>query len=438
LNFSEIEGMKKQLLGLIVLVAAATAQAGVAIQHWRAPSGARVYFVESRALPIVDVNVDLAAGAAYDPAGKSGVASLTRSLMQAGAGDLDEEKIAGRLVDIGARLGGATDLDRAGFTLRTLSSPKERAAALELMRTVLQAPTFPEAVLEREKARTVAAIREADTRPDSILSKRFWAALYGGHPYGRNATVDSVQSINRDDLLQFYRSHYGAGSAVVSIIGDLSRAEAEELAQRLTEALPPGVADARLPTVTLPQQETVRIPHPAAQAHVALGLPALRRGDRDYFPLLVGNHVLGGGGLVSRLTKEVREKRGYAYSVYSYFHPFKLEGPFQVALQTKREQAAEAVQVVQATLQDFLEQGPTAAELATAKRNLIDGFGLRIDSNRKILEYLAVIGFYQLPLTYLDDFPKLVAKVSAEDVRAAFRRHVRPEHMVTVTVAADY
>ncbi len=430
--------MKKQLLGLILLVLAATAQAGVAIQHWTAPSGARVYFVESRALPIVDVNVDFAAGAAYDPADKSGVASLTRSLMHAGAGDLDEESIAGRLVDIGARLGGAADLDRAGFTLRTLSSPKERTAALELMRLVLQAPTFPEAVLEREKARAVAAIREADTRPDSILSKRFWAALYGDHPYGRNATVDSVQRITRDDLVQFYRGHYGARSAVVSIIGDLSRAEAEALAQRLTEALPPAAYDARLPPVTLPQKETVRIPHPAAQAHVALGLPAVRRGDPDYFPLLVGNHVLGGGGFVSRLTKEVREKRGYAYSVYSYFHPLRLEGPFQVGLQTKREQAAEAVQVAQATLQDFLERGPTTAELATAKRNLIDGFGLRIDSNRKILEYLAVIGFYQLPLTYLDDFPKLVAKVSAEDVRGAFRRHVRPEHMVTVTVAADY
>lgn len=430
--------MNRLIAGVALLAATLTAQAGVKIEHWTAPSGARVYFVESRVLPIIDIQVDFAAGAAYDPPEKSALAGLTRSLLDTGAGDLDEEKIAGRLVDIGARMGGSTDLDRAGLGLRTLSSPRERDAALELMRTVLQQPTFPAAVLEREKARAVAAIKEADTRPASIAAKRFSAALYPGHPYGLNATVESVERITRDDLLEFYRAHYGARRALVSLIGDLSRSEAEAIAARLTEGLPQvPQPDGGLPEVQLPVRGTLRIAHPAKQAHIHLGLPAIRRGDPDFFPLLVGNYILGGGGFVSRLTREVREKRGYAYDVHSYFQPRKLEGPFQIGLQTKREQANEALKLVEATLDEFLKKGPSDEEVRAAKRNLGDGFALRLDSNRKILEYLAVIGFYGLPLSYLDDFPRKVHAVTAGEIRAAFRRKVMPEHMVTVIVAGD-
>jgi zinc protease len=423
--------------GLAFFAAAVAAQAGVNIQHWTTPAGARVYFVESRELPIVDVQVDFAAGSAYDPREKSGLAGLTRSLLDAGAGELDEEKIAGRLVDIGARLSGTADLDRAGLALRTLSSPREREAAVELLRLILQQPAFPAEVIEREKARTVAGIREADTQPASIAAKRFSAALYPEHPYGLNATAESVARIGRNDLLAFYGSHYGAKRAVVSLIGDLSRAEAEAIAARLTDSLPQAPEGDVLPEVNLPERATVRIAHPASQAHVYLGLPGVRRGDPDYFPLLVGNYILGGGGFVSRLMQEVREKRGYAYSVYSYFQPMRQPGPFQIGLQTRREQATDALNVVEATLDAFMRQGPRQAEVEAAKRNLIGGFALRLDSNRKILEYLAVIGFYGLPLTYLEDFPRRVGAVSAADIRAAFRRHVKPEHMVTVIVAGD-
>ena len=429
--------MKKWLLGLSLFAAALTVQAGVKIQHWVVPSGARVYFVESRELPIVDVQVDFSAGAAYDPRDKSGVAGLTRGLLEAGAGDLDEEKIAGRLVDIAARLSGSADLDRAGLSLRTLSSQRERNAAIGLMRILLQQPTFPAEVLEREKARTIAGIQESDTRPASIAAKRFSAALYPDHPYGANASVESVTRITRDDLAAFHRTHYGARRAVISIIGDLSRVEAEAIAARLTDGLPQAQPDGGLPEVKLPPRATVRIAHPASQAHIYLGLPGVRRGDPDYFSLLVGNYILGGGGFVSRLMKEVREKRGYAYSVYSYFQPMRQPGPFQVWLQTKREQVGEALKVVESTLEEFVKQGPTKEEVKAAKRNLVDGFALRVDSNRKILEYLAVIGFYGLPLTYLDDFPRSIEAVNAAEIRDAFQRKVQMEHIVTVIVAGE-
>ncbi len=429
--------MKRLLLACLLGATATLAQAGAKIEQWTTPSGARVVFVESRVVPIVDVQVDFAAGGAYAPADKAGLAGLTRSLLDMGAGELDEERIADRLADIGARLGGGVDLDRASISLRSLSSPREREAALELMRLVLQQPVFPAAVLDREKARTIAGIREADTRPASIAAKRFFATLYPEHPYGRSATVESVEKITREDLLAFYRAHYGARRAVVSIIGDLSRAQAEAIARRLTEGLPDAPAEVSLPDAAMPARSTVRVDHPATQAHIHLGLPAVRRGDPDYIPLFVGNYILGGGGFVSRLMKEVREKRGYAYSVYSYFQPQKQTGPFQIGLQTKREQARDALKVVEDVLAEFLARGPSEEELKAARRNLADGFPLRIDSNRKLLDYLSLIGFYGLPLSYLDDFPRKVEAVSAADIRAAFARHVKPEHFVTVIVAGD-
>jgi len=429
--------MKKLLLACLLGMATSLSQAGAKIEHWMAPSGAQVYFVESRVVPIVDVRIDFAAGSAYAPAGKEGLAGLTRGLLDTGAGNLDEEQIADRLADIGARLGGGADLDRAGIALRSLSSKRELEAGLELLRLVLQQPAFPAVVLEREKTRAIAGIKESDTQPASIAAKRFSAALYPAHPYGRSATVESVEKITREDLLAFYRNHYGARRAFVSIIGDLSRAEAEAIAQRLTQGLPDAPAEVSLPDTALPARNTVRIDHPATQAHIHIGVPAVRRGDADYIPLLVGNYVLGGGGFVSRLMKEVREKRGYAYSVYSYFQPQKQLGPFQVGLQTKRGQAREALKVVEDVLAEFLARGPTEEELRAARRNLADGFPLRIDSNRKLLEYLSVIGFYGLPLSYLDDFPRKVEAVTVADVRTAFARHVKPEHFVTVIVAGN-
>lgn len=416
---------------------AVSAQASVNIEHWVAASGARVYFVESRGLPIVDIQVDFAAGSAYDPEEKKGVAGFTRGLMEAGAGGMDEETLAGKLVDTGARMSGSTDLDRSGFSLRTLSSRVERDASLEIMRAVLQDPAFPAEVLERERGRAIAGIREGDTRPDTIAAKRFSAAVFPNHPYGYSATVESVSRVTRDDLVAFHRAHYSAQRSVVSIIGDVSRDEAEAIAQRLTEGLPKGAATALLPEQVLPKREMVRVDHPAAQSHVFLGMPGMRRGDPDFFPLLVGNYILGGGGFVSRLTKEVREKRGFAYSVYSYFQPLQQPGPFQIGLQTKREQATEALRVVQATLEEFLKNGPAEEEVRSAKQNLVDGFVLRLDSNRKILDHIAMIGFYGLPLDYLDEYPRQVAKVTAAQIRDAFARRIKPEHLVTVIVGGS-
>ncbi|HUW36112.1 MAG TPA: pitrilysin family protein [Rhodocyclaceae bacterium] len=432
--------MKKVLFGMLCLLVTEVAQAGVVIEHWTAPSGARVYFVASRALPMLDVEIDFAAGSAYEPGNKgelAGLAGLANELLEAGAAGLDEEQLAGRLVDTGARLSTAVDRDRASLRLRTLSARPERDAALGLMHAMLATPSFPAEAVTRERARSIAAIQEEQTQPESIVAERFTEAIYPGHPYGVEPTVESVGRISRDDLLAFWRGHYGSRRAAVTIVGDVSRTEAEMIAARLTAGLPDAPPAAPLPAVSLPARQTIRVPHPAAQAHIDIGLPLIRRGDPDFFPLLVGNYVLGGGGFVSRLMKEVREKRGYAYSVYSRFSPRKVQGPFLIGLQTKRSQTAEALKVVDATLARFLAQGPSETELTAAKRNLIDGQALGLDSNAKLLATVAVIGFYGLPLDYLDEFPRRIARVTAAEVRDAFTRHLKPEHLVTVIVGGD-
>ncbi|MCX8086305.1 MAG: insulinase family protein [Rhodocyclaceae bacterium] len=412
--------------------------AGPQIQHWVLPSGAKVYFVENHDLPILDVQIDFPAGGARSPAGKAGVAGLTASLIDAGTPELDEEEISARLVELGARFASTSDHDKASVGLRTLSSREEKEGALALYTALLATPTFPAAAFEREKTRTIEALKDADTRPDAIAAKRFAQALYPDHPYGQVATPESVARITREDLVEFHRRHYVANGAVISILGDVTRDEAEAIANRIAAALPPGAPVAPLPAVRLPARETLKIAHPATQAHIHLGLPAVRRSaNPEYFALLVGNYTLGGGGFVSRLMKEVREKRGFAYSVYSSLGPRVLEGPFEIGLQTKREQVEEALKVVHEVLARFLAEGPTDEELAAAKKNLIQGQALRIDSNAKLLGYLALIGFYGLPLDYLDQFPKWVAAVTREDVKAAFRRHVKPEHLVTVIVAGE-
>jgi zinc protease len=293
-------------------------------------------------------------------------------------------------------------------------------------------------VISREKNRIVANLKEAETRPESIAEKAFYSVLYGSHPYALHqpGEIDTVSKLTRADVKNFYDSRYHADRAVVSIVGDVSREQAEAIADKLTANLPSWQGEEKtLPEVNLPSQREFRkIAHPATQSHILLGYPAMERGDPDYFALYVGNYILGGGGFVSRLTEEVREKRGLAYSVYSYFLPLQELGPFQIGLQTKKEQSERALDVVRQTLKKFVESGPTERELKAAKQNLIGGFPLRIDSNREILDYLAVIGFYRLPLTYLDDFTKNVERVTVADIKDAFRRRIKPDQLQTVIV----
>ena len=422
---------------LALAVSAHTAVAGPAIQHWVAETGARVYFVPGDTLPMLDVRVDFAAGSARDPQGLSGLASLARGLLDSGTQDMDEQAIAEARADTGAQFGGGTDNDRAWFSVRTLSSATERDAALDLAARLIAQPAYPETVLAREKSRAAAGLREALTRPATLADRAFGRLVFGDHPYGAHVSFESIEAINRDTLLDFHRDHYTARNATVTIVGDANRADAERIAVALTRNLPGGTAIAPPPAPDMPQAGTERIAHPSSQAHILAGLPGMTRDDPDYFTLLVGNHILGGSGLVSRLNREVRDERGFAYSVYSYFAPQAVAGPFQIGLQTRGNQADDALQVVRDVLSDFIAKGPTDEELAAAQANLINGFGLRLDSNGKILDWVAVVGFYGLPLDWLDTYPQQVSEVTVQGIRDAFARRVLLEHLSVVVAGGD-
>lgn len=423
------------LAGALLLLATA-AGATPEIESWQTTNGARVLFVSARDLPMLDVRIVFDAGSARD-GDRSGLASLTASMLTQGAGGWDADAIAERLEGVGAQLSASADRDMTAVALRTLTRQPAMDTAVETLTRVLTAPAFASDDLERLRRNTLIALRQDEESPSTVGQKALFRKVFGSHPYAADpsGTKDSVAALTREDLVGFHQSHYTGSNAVVAIVGDLDRAGAEALAERVTAGLPGGERPVELPAVAdLPATELERLEFPSSQTHVFAGQPGMRRGDPDYFTLYVGNHILGGSGLVSLLMEEVREKRGLSYSVYSYFVPLARPGPFMMGLQTKNDQADQAREVMLATLQRFVQEGPTEEELAAAKKNLTGGFPLRIASNASIVQYLAVIGFYGLPLDYLNRFTERVEAVTAEQIRDAFSRRVHPDRLAIVTV----
>ncbi|MBI3145190.1 MAG: insulinase family protein [Pseudogulbenkiania sp.] len=410
----------------------------VTIQNWNTANGARVYFVEAHVNPIVDVRVDFDAGNRRENPAKPGVSDMTASMLDAGTATRNEEQLRESLADTASSLSAFAELESAGISLRTLARPAVRGQAVALAADVLARPAFPPAILEREKARTIESLRQDENDAGFLAQRELTRLMYPSHPYGINARVsaDSLKKITRADLLAFWRTHYQPRYAVVSIVGDLTRPQAERVAEDLLSGLKnqAGGLPAIPPVPVGEAGRTVTLPHPGTQTHLALGMPVITRDDPDYFPLLVGNYVLGGGGFDARLMKEVRDKRGLTYGVSSAFSPYQRAGEFSIGLSTRNDQTATALKVTRDTLQDFIEHGPTDAELEQAKANIIGGFPLRFDSNRKLLGYLGVIGLYRLPLTFLDDYVKHVAVVTPSQVRDAWQRRIRPHQMATVVV----
>jgi zinc protease len=409
------------------------------IEHWQTENGARVYFVPAPELPMVDVQVVFNAGSARD--GKqAGLAQLTHTLLDKGAGGLSADQIAQQLEGVGARLGGNSLRDMATLSLRSLNQDKYLQPAVEVFAKILADPDFNPADLQRERERMLVALQYAQQKPGKVAERAFYAALYGEHPYASppDGTVESLKAIDRAALQNFHKRYYVARNAVVAIVGALDRAAAERLADAVSKQLPAGEPTPPLPDVpSLQAAREQRLEHPSSQTHIQVGQPGMRRNDPDYFALYVGNYILGGGGLVSRLSNEIREKRGLAYSAYSYFAPMAQAGPFELGLQTRNDQVTEALEVLRETLATYVAEGPTAAELNAAKKHITGGHALRIDSNRKILEYLAVIGFYSLPLDYLETFNAKIEAVSLEQVRDALQRRLQPNRMLTVLVGGE-
>lgn len=435
-----------RLLVCLALLGSTFARAALPIQHWTQPNGAGVWLIEAHGLPMVDVQIDFDAGARRDPAGKAGLAGVTALMAskglaaQGGQPAMDENQRSEAWADLGADFGASAGVDRMSFSLRSLTDPALLPRAVQLAARELGAPAFPEAVWLRERARMSASIREANTRPATVAGRAFSQAVYGTHPYGYESTEETLARISVADMREMYARAIRPCRARISIVGDRTRAQADALAAALLAQLPQGSGCEALPPVPdvepLAQAVAREIPFASAQAHVLMGQPGYKRSDPDYFALLVGNYVLGGGGFVSRLTTELREKRGLVYSVSSHFFPALHAGAFTVGLQTRPDQAPQALQVARDVLARFVADGPTEAELKAAKDYLVGGFPLVIDSNRKLLGNLANIAWYGLPIDYLDTWTQRVERVTAAQVRAAFARVLQPQRMVSVVLGA--
>ncbi|MFW5454670.1 M16 family metallopeptidase [Thioalkalivibrio sulfidiphilus] len=433
-------GSMRILIGiLLALLLIAPVHANPAIEHWETDNGLKVYFMPAPALPMLDLRVVFRAGSARD-GDAPGLARLTNGLLNTGAGDWDADTIAERFESVGAQFGSDALRDMAHLSLRTLTEADWLETALDTFTTVLGDPRFPERDLERGRRQTLVALDAEAQRPGSVAQRTFFEAVFGDHPYANVplGTEASVRAITREQVVGFHREFYVARNGVLVLVGGIDRAQAEAIAGRIAAALPEGRAAAPLPEVPpLTESRTIHVPFPSAQAHVLIGQPGMRRGDEDYFPLFVGNHVLGGGGFTSRLFEEVRGRRGLAYSVYSYFMPMEADGPFIMGVQTQVAQAEEARQVMQEILAEYREKGPSSTELRASRLNITGGFPLRIASNSAMMDNLAMMGFYGLPLDYLDRFNERVESVSERTIRDAFQRRLDPERMITVIVGGE-
>ncbi len=428
--------MRISFFCLILLLTQTSVWAAAKIERWHTKQGAKVYYVHTEGLPMVDIRVSFDAGSARDDY-QYGLAALTSNMLDTGAGPWSADDIAQRFESVGAQFGNGISRDTAWLSLRTLTQEELFDKAVDTLHLILTEPHFSEEDFEREKKRTLAGLKHREESPAAQAAIAFYNALYGDHPYAHpsSGVIETVAGFETKNLNDFYKQYYVASNAIVVIVGDLSQRQAKKTAQRLLAGLPVGEKPAPLAKVTMPESaQTQKIAFPSTQTHVLAGFPGVYRKDPDYFNLYVANHILGGSGLVSKLFKEVREKRGLAYSAYSYFAPLLRKGPFMMGLQTRNEQAQKAVQVMHDTLVDYVENGPSEEELLAAKKNITGGFVLRFDTNSKLTSYVEMIAFYDLPLNYLDTFQEKINAVTLETLKDALKRRVKPELLQTITV----
>lgn len=404
------------------------------IQTWRTTEGAKVLFVAAPELPMFDLRVTFAAGSSHDDQ-QLGVAMLTNAMLNEGIAGKDVTQIAEGFENLGAEFGNGAYRDMAVVSLRSLSAPEQRTPALALFSEVIGRPTFPEESLARIQNQLLAGFEQQKQNPGKLASLALFEHLYGSHPYAHasEGNAQSIPAIDSTALRAFHARAYSAGNAVIALVGDLSRSEAEAIAKQVSNALPQGPAIAKLVQAEPPKAARQHIEFPSAQTTLMLAQLGIDRQDPDYPALYLGNQILGGGGFGTRLMEEVREKRGLTYGVYSGFSPMQARGPFMINLQTRAELSEGTLQLVQDILRQYLAEGPTQQELDNAKRETAGSFPMSTASNADIVGQLGAIGFYDLPLTQLEDFMAQVQAQTVDSVKAALQKHLSAEDLLIVS-----
>ena len=324
--------------------------------------------------------------------------------------------------------------EMAFINMRTLTDPKYYESAIALLISAVSSPGFSRSEVEKVIGDMLIDLSRKNESPSQIAQEAIWAQIYKNHPYSNypGGTQSSISDITSAQLVEFHASHYVAKNATIAIVGNLTEVQAKNLAERISSSLPAGKKPARIPEFNNFTPSTVYIETNSDQTHLRIGSIGISRTDKDYFPMIVGNHILGGGSLVSLLFEEIRNKRGLSYSVYSYFIPTEIKGPFVLGLQTSGKTQKIALEESMKVLENFIEKGPSVESFNLAKDNLISGFINQIDSNQKLIGYISMMGFYRLPPDYLDTFSKKVEEVSIADVRDSFKRRINKNFTVVM------
>ncbi|MCC6948099.1 MAG: insulinase family protein [Bradyrhizobiaceae bacterium] len=399
------------------------------------PAGIEVWHVRDNTLPMVSMEFGFVGGAAQDPEAKPGVANLMASLLDEGAGDLDARAFQERLEERAIALSFSAQRDALRGSLKTLIEHREQA--VELLRLALAQPRFDAEAVERVRAATLAGIRRRTTNPSDIAGDRWFARAFPNHPYGRpsRGTLDSVASITTDDLRVLHANTVARSNLKIATIGALDAADIAALVDRAFAGLP---AKAKLTPVpeAVPQGAGERdiVDMDVPQTVITFGGAGLKRSDPDFIPAFVLNHILGGGSFSSRLYREVREKRGLAYSVYSYLAPLDRAGLFLGGVSTRNDRAAESLTIILEEIRRIAGAGPTAEELAKAKSYLIGSYPLRFDTSGKIAEQLLQIQLDDLGIDYIDRRNGLIEAVTADDVRRAAARFLADAKLLVTLV----
>jgi zinc protease len=425
------------LAGFLLLVASViVCAANIKIENWHSKNGSKVYFVKTTALPMVDVRVVFAAGSAYD--GQHwGQAAFVNNMLGQATRSKSSDEIANDFDNVGAVFNTSIDQDKAIVSLRTLTASKYYKPAIATFVDVLAHAKFDNQAYQLILNQTLASIKALKESPDSVAAEVFNKTLYGDQPYGHpvDGTNSTVQALTLETINQFYKNYYVAKNADIVIVGDLSRGGAENLANELSDALPSGShAKALAAMQPAAKDKTVHVEFPSKQTAIVLGQLGITRKNSDYFPLIVGNSILGQLPLSSLLFQNVRNTRGLAYYAVSSFDVLQYKGPFEIQLKTRAEKTSESVTVVKQTLSDFVKNGPTKDELKIAKDYINGSFPLSTATNSAILSAVTNIAFYNRSLDFMDTYLKKVNAVTASEIKNAFEKTLSPKNMILVTV----
>ncbi|MDP1776227.1 MAG: pitrilysin family protein, partial [Moraxellaceae bacterium] len=372
---------------------------------WRTSQGLRVLWHDNPRLPMVEARVYFDAGSARDGA-TPGLAAAVNSLMEQGTRRRSGQEVALGFERLGARFNRSSHRDMALFELVMLSDAEIREPAMALLAEVITRPVFAHADWLRLQDSMRVGSKQRKQSPAAIASRLFYESLYQAHPYGHppSGTLGSINRIRLDDIRAFHARHYVANNGALVLVGDLRRAEAETLAETFAAKMASGRAAPLIaPPPNLGVSKRLHQSFNAEQTHVVLGQLGITRHDPDYFALIVANEVIAGGGFGSLLMRELREKRGLTYGVSSRFNVMRVNGPFQVNFSTRADQAEQALSLTQSILQQLQQEGLPAEDVTRAIDAIAQSFPLGLTTNSQIASYLGVIGFYDLPPTWLQN-----------------------------------